>query len=232
MGGLGREPQPRSGAGAPAGCGAEPREEKISRFCAVLSEFSARQLPNFFSRRSAAVSLHRVASPAATPSAPAAPRMAAALQCATGRLGRPASARTIKQDAPHDTLGLAVFAAHAVRQHTLCAAERRLTVTPLGARKRPDRTFPCLFDRLRGHRLNEKCSQLREKPISAKVPTVPTQISALITFPLFWPFFALSYPSVTPPRHLPKISDCFCDLLVTYLRYAPPMMGLNTLYSY
>ena len=31
-------------------------------------------------------------------------------------------ARTSKHDAPHDALGLAVFAAHAVRQHTLCAA--------------------------------------------------------------------------------------------------------------
>ena len=205
FGGLGREPQPGSGAGAPAGCGAAPREEKFSRFCAVLSEFcpTTSQLflakicccqPSsccffcyyFFgsccsSHGSCIASVHL-----------------------TGSAARPAAARTSKHDAPHDALGLAVFAAHAVRQHTLCAAERRLTVTPLGAQKRPDRTFPCLFDRLRGHRLNEKCSQLREKPISAKVPTVPTQGSARITFPLFWPFFALSYPSATPPRHLPR----------------------------
>ena len=53
--------------------------------------------------------------------------------CATGRLGRLAAARTSKHCATHDALGLAVFAAHAVRQHTLCAAERRLTVTPFGA---------------------------------------------------------------------------------------------------
>ena len=30
FGGLGREPQPGSGAGAPVGCGAEPREENFS----------------------------------------------------------------------------------------------------------------------------------------------------------------------------------------------------------
>ena len=36
---------------------------------------------------------------------------------------------------------LAVFAANAVRQHSLCAAERRPTVTPPGAKKRRNRTF-------------------------------------------------------------------------------------------
>ena len=34
---------------------------------------------------------------------------------------------------------LAVFAANAVRQHSLCAAERRPTVTPPGAKKRRNR---------------------------------------------------------------------------------------------
>ena len=36
---------------------------------------------------------------------------------------------------------LAVFAANAVRQHSLCAAERRPTVTPPGAKKRRNRMF-------------------------------------------------------------------------------------------
>ena len=54
-------------------------------------------------------------------------------RCAAGRLGPPGS-HTHEQAVDADVLALAVFAAHAaVRQHILCAAERRLTVTPFGA---------------------------------------------------------------------------------------------------
>ena len=67
-----------------------------------------------------------------------------------------------------------VCSARAVRQHHLCAAERRLMVTPPGAQKRRNRPFACLFDRIRGHRLNKKCSQFREKPKNALSPAVPT----------------------------------------------------------
>ena len=42
--GLGREPQPGSGAGAPAGCGAEPRDKKIDDFRAQNSYFLALKL--------------------------------------------------------------------------------------------------------------------------------------------------------------------------------------------
>ena len=65
------------------------------------------------------------------------------LRCrrAIGGLEGPAAARTSMHDAPHDALPLAVFAANAVRQHSLCAAERRPTVTPPGAKKRRNRTF-------------------------------------------------------------------------------------------
>ena len=39
MGGLGREPQPGSGAGAPAGCGAEPREENLGILSCQKADF-------------------------------------------------------------------------------------------------------------------------------------------------------------------------------------------------
>ena len=67
-----------------------------------------------------------------------------------------------------------VCSARAVRQHHLCAAERRLMVTPPGAQKRRNRPFACLFDRIRGHRLNKKCSQFREKHGSALPSTTLT----------------------------------------------------------
>ena len=79
------------------------------------------------------MSLDRVASPATASSAPAAARVAAALQVCSWQ-ARPPGSRTHEQAVDADALALAVFAAHAaVRQHILCAAERRLTVTPFGA---------------------------------------------------------------------------------------------------
>ena len=40
FGGLGREPFPGSGAGAPAGCGAEPREENLGDIGLNLAVFT------------------------------------------------------------------------------------------------------------------------------------------------------------------------------------------------
>ena len=43
-----------------------------------------------------------------------------------------------------------------VRQHIPCAAERRLTVWPMSAKKTPKRRIACLFKRGRGQRQHQK----------------------------------------------------------------------------
>ena len=66
------------------------------------------------------------------------------LRCkrAIGGLDGPTAARTSMHTMRRMMRSpLAVSAANAVRQHSLCAAERRPTVTPPGAKKRRNRTF-------------------------------------------------------------------------------------------
>ena len=97
-----------------------------------------------------------------------------------------------------------VCSARAVRQHHLCAAERRLMVTPPGAQKRRNRPFACLFDRIRGHRLNKKCSQFREKPIPTLAPACPTCSSGIIRDPPFWAILGTITPVGAVPESPPQ----------------------------
>ena len=111
---------------------------------------------------------------------------------------QPAGTCTMRRKCSPTFVG--VCSARAVRQHHLCAAERRLMVTPPGAQKRRNRPFACLFDRIRGHRLNKKCSQFREKPIPTLAPACPTSSSGIIRDPPFWAIFG----TITPVRAVPE----------------------------
>ena len=97
-----------------------------------------------------------------------------------------------------------VCSARAVRQHHLCAAERRLMVTPPGAQKRRNRPFACLFDRIRGHRLNKKCSQFREKRGGALPPSSPTSSPGITRDPPFWAIFGTITPVGAVPESPPQ----------------------------
>ena len=167
-GGSGAQPQPGSGAGAPAGCGAEPREEKKWPFLRCFEQIVIKTLRPSLRADSAidAVSPVSFLLLLLILLLLRAWQMHAALLLARQIARQPtAGTCTLRRKCTPTFVG--VCSARAVRQHHLCAAERRLMVTPPGAQKRRNRPFACLFDRIRGHRLNKKCSQFREKHGSA-----------------------------------------------------------------
>ena len=191
--GLGREPQ--------RGAGRSPAKKNLTVFCAVSSKSSSKLCDHLLRADSAidAVSPVSFLLLLLILLLLRAWQMHAALLLARQIARQPtAGTCTLRRKCTPTFVG--VCSARAVRQHHLCAAERRLMVTPPGAQKRRNRPFTCLFDRIRGHRLNKKCSQFREKHGSALPSTSLTCSPGITRDPPFWAILG----TITPVRVVPE----------------------------